>query len=194
MKKNGDGNIFGGKNPFGLYVPLTTDEQEVLSRLAEEGVVLIVHGWARLEKPRFVFGDLRVAVGPFRLSFNSPEAPTPLHYFDLELQRANGQTIVRERMALPPGTQVCRGVEFDLQWDIAIDHMDPEFVRSVKPGAFGLTSLRQDRDTRERTEQGNMKLDAIQQKVLHTIDEDAAKVRQMDAEKLAKAEAAENPK
>jgi hypothetical protein len=181
-----DKNLFGGKNPHGLYVPMTETEQEVLCRLAEEGVVLIIHGWAKLENPPFAFGDLRVAVGPFTLSFNQPAAPTTLHYLDLELQRANGQRIVRERMLLPPNTQVCNGVVLTLQWDIAIDHMDPDFVRSVKPQALGLTSLRQDKDTKERTEQGNMKLNPIQKKVLHTIDEDAAQVRQKDAEDLAK--------
>ena len=180
-----DKNMFGGKNPHGLYVPLTEDEQEVLERLAGEGLVLIVHGWARLDKPRFAFGDMRAAIGPFRLSFTYPAAPVTLHFLDLELQRTNGQTVVRERLAIPP-TQVCAGVELDLQWDIAIDHMDPEFVRSVKPGAFGLTSFRQDKDTGERTETGNMHLNTLKKQTLHDLDERAAKIRQMDAEKLAK--------
>ena len=181
-----DRNMFGGKNPHGLYVPLTEDEQEVLERLAGEGLVLIVHGWARLEKPRFAFGDMRAAIGPFRLSFTYPAAPVTLHFLDLELQRTNGQTVVRECLAIPP-TQVCAGVELDLQWDIALDHMDPEFVRGVKPGAFGLTSFRQDKDTKERTETGNMRLDTNQKRTLHEIDESAAKIRQADAAKLAKA-------
>lgn len=179
-------NMFGGKNPHGLYVPMTEDEQEVLERLAGEGLVLIIHGWARLDKPRFSFGDLRAAIGPFTLDFTYPPAPVTLHYLDLELQRTNGQTIVRERLPVEPPVQVCAGVSIELQWDIAIDHMDPEFVRSVKPGAIGLTSFRQDKDTGERTEIGNMHLDATQRKTLHEIEADAAKIRQMDADKLAK--------
>ncbi len=181
-----DRNMFGGKNPHGLYVPLTEDEQEVLERLSGEGLVLVIHGWdIRLEHPRFSFGDLRAAIGPFRITFNYPATPVTLHYLDLELQRTNGQKIVRERLPVEPSMQVCAGVSLDLQWDIAIDHMDPEFVRSVKPGALGLTSFRQDKDTKERTEQGNMHLNANQQKALHEIEADAAKIRQMDANKLA---------
>lgn len=182
-----DKNMFGGKNPHGLYVPMTEVEQEVLDRLASEGLVLLIHGWGiRLEKPTFAFGDFRVAVGPFRIDFNAPVVPMDLNFLDLELQRTNGQTVVREKLPLEPKVQVCAGVSIELKWDIAIDHMDPEFVRSVKPGAFGLTSLRQDKDTGERTEQGNMRLNPIQQKTLHDIDANAAKIRQMDADKLAK--------
>jgi len=177
-----DKNLFGGGNPHGTYVPLSGDEQEVLSRLAEEDLVLLVHGWGvRLEKPRFTFGDLRVAVGPFNLLFHAPAAPTKVESFDLELQRSNGQTICRETLPLPPGgVEVCTGVELTLQWDIAIDHMDPAFVREVKPGAFGLTSLRQDRDTKERTVQGNMRLNPLQKKVLHALEEGNALVRMTD--------------
>lgn len=179
MSKDNGKNMFGGGNPHGMYVPLTADEQEVLARLAEDDLVLLVHGWGvRLEKPRFIFGDLRVAVGPFSLLFHAPAFPTKVESFDLELQRSNGQTICRETLPLPPGgVEVCDGVELTLQWDIAIDHMDPAFVREVKPGAFGLTSLRQDRDTKERTVQGNMKLDPVQQRVLNAIEEGNALVK-----------------
>ena len=181
MGKSNGKNLFGGGNPNALYVPLSGDEQEVLSRLAEEDLVLIVHGWTRMEKPRFTFGDLRVAIGPFKLAFQSPALPVKVEAFDLELQRANGRRIVRETLMLPPGgVEVCVGVELTLQWDIAIDHMDPDFVREVKPGAFGLTSLRQDKDTRERTEQGNMKLNPLQQKVLHALETSAEQVRETD--------------
>ena len=182
-----DTNPFGGKNPMGLYVPMSEDEQEVLARLASESLVLIVHGWCQIENPRFIFGDLRVQVGPFRLDFLQPAAPTPVYFFDLELQRWNGQSVFKQRMPLPHPVQVCNGVFLDLIWDIAIDHMDPQFVKDIKTGAIGLTSRRIDKDTRERTFQGNMDLDADHKKLLGYVETGAAEVRADDAAQAMKA-------
>lgn len=183
-----DHNPFGGKNPHGLYVPMSEDEQEVIQRLIEtKDLILVIHGWAVLENPNIIFGDLRVGV-KFRLNFNGPEKPTPLPYLDLELRRANGQTIFREKKNIFPSPTVCAGVFLDFQWDIAIDHMSPAFVKSIKPGAIGLTSRRIDRDTGERSETGTMHLDTDKKKLLKIVDQAAADIRKEDAEDLSKIE------
>jgi len=165
---------------------MSEDEQEVLSRLVEaDDLELIIHGWAKLESPNIKFGDLRVTI-QFRLAFNHPPVPTPVHYFDLELRTRAGKTLVKKRMTLEPHLEVCRGMVVDLAWDIAIDHMDPAFVKAIKPGAVGLTSRRIDRDTKERTEQGNMQLDSEKKVLLHVVEEGAKRIRKDDAAKVAK--------
>ncbi|MEI6297958.1 MAG: hypothetical protein WCO84_10090, partial [bacterium] len=156
-------NLFGGLNPHGAYVPLTEDEQEVLQRIADsKDVELVVHGWAVLPQPKITFGDLRVGI-KFRVNFG-PGRPTPIHFFDLELRFSSGETIYRQKLAVDVGGKPVIvgqgvGIDFlDLAWDIAIDHMDPSFVKRMKPGAIGLTSRKLDKDTKERTAYGNMKL------------------------------------
>ena len=183
-----DENPFGGKNPHGLYVPMSEDEQEVIQRLVEtKDLVLVIHGWAILENPNLLAGDLRVGI-QFQIEFNRPSAPVPLHFLDLELKRANGQSIFRQKMPINPPVQVMAGVILTFQWDIAIDHMDPAFVKSIKPGAIGLTSRRIDKDTGERSETGTMHLDTEKKRLLRLVDNEAEKVRDEEAEKLAEAE------
>ncbi|MFA6235359.1 MAG: hypothetical protein WC824_14380 [Bacteroidota bacterium] len=182
-------NIFGGGNPHGVYVPLTEDEQEVLQRIVDsKDVELVIHDWAVLSQPNITFGDLRVCV-KFRLNFG-PGRPTPVRYFDLELRFASGEPIFRQKLPVEINGQPVMvghgvGVDFlDLAWDIAIDHMDPAFVKRVKPGAFGLTSRRLDRDTKERTFSGNMKLTNTQSNWLEVIDKGAEEIRAEDAKRI----------
>lgn len=183
-----DQNPFGGKNPHGLYVPMSEDEQEVLQRLIEtKDLILVIHGWAILENPNILAGDLRIGI-KFRLDFNRPTFPVPLHFLDLELKRANGQSIFRQKLPINPPVEIMAGVFLDFQWDIAIDHMDPAFVKSIKPGAHGLTSRRIDKDTGERSETGTMHLDTEKKRLLRIVDGEAEKAREDEAEKLAKAE------
>jgi hypothetical protein len=181
-----DHNMFGGKNPHGLYVPMSEDEQEVIHRLIEDkNIELIIHGWTTLDAPTIKVGDLRVSI-LFRMTFNG--ALIPLPYLDLELRTKSGVTIFKQRMLVEQGPQpvmVGNGVFIDFAWDIAIDHMNPDFVKSIKPGALGLTSRRLDKDTKERTFKGNMKLTEKEQNFLQTIDEGSIKVKQDDAEKVA---------
>ena len=82
---------------------------------------------------------------------------------------------------------VGEGVFLDLAWDIAIDHMKPEFVKRIKPGALGLTSRRLDKDTGERTFKGNMQLSHNQQNWLKAIDDGARDIREADAKKIIEA-------
>jgi hypothetical protein len=176
-------NPFGGKNPLGLYVPMSEDEQEVVARLVEaDDLELIIHGWTKLEKPTVQFGDLRICV-VFRMDFSGTLAP--LYYLDLELRTRTGLSLFRQRMPLQQNGQpimIGQGIFLDLAWDIAIDHMDPQVVKMIKPRALGLTSRRLDKDTKERTERGNMRLTEEQQTLLKVIDEGAAKIRAGDAQ------------
>ena len=178
-------NPFGGKNPVGLYVPMSDDEQEVIERLVDsEDIELIIHGWATLDKPVIRHGDLRICV-LFRLDFHG--AMTPLHYLDLELKQRNGLSLYRQKMPTEMNGQpvmVGQGVFIDFAWDIALDHMKPEVVKAIKPGAIGLTSRRIDKATGERTAQGNMNLTGRQQNFLRLIEEGASKIREEDAKRV----------
>jgi len=77
-------------------------------------------------------------------------------------------------------------------WDIALSHMSPHIVRMFKPGARGLTSRLQDRDTGEMTVTGNMTVNSEDRKILQKLKEGEALVKQLDAEKRAKAVALKN--
>ena len=128
----------------------------------------------------------------FRLDFPEGMAPTPMPSLDLELQRHNGETVFREKKALaPPGAQAplaIGGSFFELQWDIAIHSMDPAFVKAIKPGAMGLTSRRIDRDSGERTAEGNMQLSSVQKAALAHVEAGAARIREQDAVATASAD------
>ena len=197
---NDSKNPFGGGNPNGLYVPLSEDEQEVLLRLVEtRDLVLTIHAGVQkragepslfflgnIESPQCIVGDLRVAV-PIHLRFNSPAAPVPLLFLDLELRTQAGYLLFKKREPIVPPPQVSAGVEMEFQWDIALHHMDPALVRALKPGAMGLTSRRQNRDSQEFTPEGNMKLDLPQKRLLRLLEGGEAKNRKSDFQKVVKA-------
>jgi len=189
-KKIDGTNIFGGKNSRGLYVPMSEDEQEVIHRLVEaEDIQLIIHGWGTLDRPRFLIGDHRIGV-QFRLTFNKPTAPMSVFFFDLELKTRTGISLCKERLpSMYNGkpVEVMAGLFLDMQWDIALHSMDPRLVKLLKPGATGLTSRRQDKDTGMMTAQGNMKLNAKQKKVLHELEMAQAKGRAEDLAQVVNA-------
>jgi hypothetical protein len=172
-------NVFGG-NPKSLYTPMSEDEQEVLSRLVEaQDLRVIVKDWGYVSQPRVVFGDLRLGIA-FRLSFDRPEVPMPVHFFDLELRTGAGLLLFAERqscMYAGKPLQVAAGVYMDMVWDIAIMAMDPKVVKAIKPGAVGLTSRWIDRDTKELTLRGNTKMDTNKQRLLRTIRHGEATAR-----------------
>jgi len=188
--KHGGQNAFGGNNRRGLYVPMSDDEQEVIHRLVEaEDIVLIIHGWGTLDRPRFLIGDHRIGV-QFKLTFNRPAVPMPVYFFDLELKTRTGISLVKERLpAIYNGkpAQVCAGMFLDMQWDIAMHSMDPRLVKLLKPGHIGLTSRRQDKDTGEMTSQGNMKLTTKQKRTLHELEQAQAANRAEDVRQVVKA-------
>lgn len=179
-------NRFGGGNANALYVPMTDYEQEVLMRLVESQSLRIrAHGWGLPDVVPFkvAYGDKRVSV-LFRLSFTAPENPVRVSSLDLELRTDTGITLFRkpyptignDGQALLIGA----GVDLDLAWDIAIDHMDPNLVKMLKPGALGLTTRRLDKETGNRTLTGNMRLSERDRESLLDLDKAEAFVRNLD--------------
>lgn len=186
-----DTNIFGGKQKHGLYVPLSPDELESIHRLIEmRDVQLIIHGWGIIDCPRMQVGEHIVTV-PFRLTFKAPVNPMPVYFFDLELKTMHtGITLFRKRMPCTYDNKpiiVQAGQYLDLAWDISIKSIDPRIVKLIKPGAFGLTSRRQDKDTGEVTDMGNMKLTPDQRLALMALKNGEQFVQQMDTVAAVKA-------
>lgn len=167
-----DVNPFGGKNPHGLYTPMSEIEQECLMHLVQAGDLRVhVLEWGVVNQPRAVFGDGRLQVA-FRLSFNRPETPQPVYYFDLELRTASGILLYKERQSVMydgKPVSVAAGVYFDMVWDIGIRSIDPQVVKAILPYVQGLTSRLQDKDTGELTLMGNMRLNSYQQRLLKGI-------------------------
>lgn len=197
-----DKNIFGGANPNGMYVPLTETEQEVLDRLTQaQDMEIEIHGWGIVHNPWVSFGDHRIGL-TWELVFNKPEIPKPVYFFDLELRVASSCIfLMRKRYSVttPDGkpTLIGAGLKSTFQWDIAIDHMSPELVKAINPGALGMTSRRLDRDTGLRTIRGNMQLSDSQSMVAMDLDIGASKIRDADDATVAKAVnagSAKNPK
>jgi hypothetical protein len=176
-----NGNPFGGKNPRGLYTPMSETEQEFVSRLAEKGDLQVkIHGWGIVPNPTVTFGDLRVVI-PMTLRFDRPEVPIAVHYFDLELLTGSRVSLFREKQATEYGGQpimVGAGTEIQMVWDIAVKVMDPNLVKAYIPGAVGLTSRLIDKDTGDVTIKGNMALDTGKERLLNLIrqGEEAARV------------------
>ncbi len=175
-------NAFGGGNQNSLYTPMSDVEQEVIDRLvASDDLELEIVDWGYIkELSNVTFGDLRVSI-PFRLSFNKPEFPQPVHFFDLRLKTRTGLVLYQERMPTMYGgkpIQISAGVVLDLVWDIAIQQMDPKLVKAFKPHAFGLTSANFDKDTGSATLLGNRKLDSNKKRLLRDMRSGEAFVRE----------------
>lgn len=181
-----DKNIFGGGNARSLYVPMSETEQEAVSRLIAAGDLrVVIVGWGYVDNLRITFGDARVSI-PFRMNFSKPEFPQPVHYFDLELRTGSGRLIYSERQtALYAGNpiQVCAGMFLDMVWDIAIRSIDPQLVKDVLPGATGLTSRLQDKDTGQVTLHGNMKLNSTEKAAMALLRMGEANVRRQTAQR-----------
>lgn len=184
-----DKNIFGGGNASNLYTPMSELEQEVIARLVASGdLQVLIVGWGYVSKPRITFGDLRLSLA-FRLQFDRPELPVDLWYLDMELRTGSGRLLYKERQPTTYGgkpIQAGAGIFFDLIWDIAVKSIDPALVRDVLPGAIGLTSRLQDKDTRDFTLTGNMKLNTTAKQALVNLRKGEATVRAMTADRLKK--------
>lgn len=168
----GDQNVFGGGNPNSLYVPMSETEQEVVARLIEARDLRVhVVGWGVVHQPRAAAGDARLKL-EFRLNFDRPEAPMPVHHFDLELRTGAGALLFADRLKVEydgKPVQVAAGVFFDLVWDIMIRSIDPKLVKALLPRATGLTSRLLDKDTGLETLTGNMKLDSDKVRLLRFL-------------------------
>jgi hypothetical protein len=150
-------NEFGGRKGSS-YTPMSEDEQEVISRLVEsKDLKIIIKGWGEVSNPVVRFGDLRVSLA-FRVNFSGSQIPVPVYFFDMELRTGSGMLVFKERQPTVydgKPVNIAGGMYLDMVWDIAISSMDPKFVKSIKPGAVGLTSRWLDRDTGARTLVGN---------------------------------------
>lgn len=186
-------NPFGGKNPHGMYVPMTDTELEVLARLADAGEFsVVIKNWGHIKNfqrgryteqwhlnpvPLVVFGDKRISFY-FRMSLNAPVLPQPNWYFDMEVW-ALGHKLFEQRMPTEHAgkpIQVAAGIDLDLALDVAIDKIDPAIVKEVKPKAIGLT-----------TRHGNMQLDREHQRLLAKVQAGEKSIREMSAADAAEA-------
>jgi hypothetical protein len=197
-------NPFGGKNPHGMYVPMTDEEIEVLHRIAEAGEFRVVikgegqkgesiewgyvtgfkigayPGPGRYQgEPIVTIGDKRLTFF-LRMNFNAPALPQPNWFFDMEVH-AMGKRFFAQRFPTANGgnpIQVCAGMFHDFALDVAIDQIDPAIVKAVKPKAIGLT-----------TRHGNMHLNVAQQRLLAKTQAGEQAIRQITAEEARKATA-----
>jgi hypothetical protein len=186
----GDKNTFGGGNARSLYVPMSEVEQEVIARLVESGDLHVhIVGWGVVHSPVVTFGDLRLSI-PIQITFNRPEIPILVDEFTLELRTGAGLLLFREKQSAEYGGQplaIGRGTVLTMVWDIAIQSIDPKLVKLIKPGATGLTSRLQDKDTGQMTLVGNMKLNRKQRRELEMVRRGEAKAREHTKAKVAKA-------
>jgi len=180
-----DGNMLGGKNPHGLYVPMSEDEQEVVARLIEsDDLEVNIVGWGIAKHTKFVVGDHRIGI-VFQMDIDNEAlvAPVPVYFLDLQLRTRTGLVLFAERLPTADNgvaPQVCHGMGLIFAWDIAIHSMDPQLVKMFKPGAIGLTSRRIDTATGERTERGNLILTPEQEILLHHLTEGEKAVKKED--------------
>ena len=185
-------NRWGGGNRFAEYTPLSEVEQEAVSRLVESNnLVINILGWGKVENPRVTFGDLRVGL-KWRMDFVRPEAPTPIHFLDLELRTRQGTLLFKERQSTMYGGNpiaVCAGVYLDMAWDIALTALDPKIVKMIMPHSFGLTSRFQDRDTGLLTLNGNNTFSAEEAIALKRLRRQEAANREDTRRRVREAEA-----
>jgi hypothetical protein len=185
-------NPFGGKNPHGMYVPLTDDELEVIERIAQAGEFkVVIKGWGHVTgfvpgrydpatyqgQPIVSFGDKNIHFY-FRLNYSAPALPQPNWFFDMEVW-ALGHVLFRQRMPTEHGgkpIQIVAGVFHDLALDVGLDKIDPGIVKEIKPRAIGLT-----------TRHGNMHLDLHHQRLLAQTRAGERSVREMSAADAKKA-------
>jgi hypothetical protein len=181
-----DKNLFGGGNVNSLYVPMSDVEQEAIQRLIEaEDLRVHVIEWGIVNRPRVTLGDARLAVA-FQLSFDRPEVPMPVPFFDLELRTGSGVLLFKDRQTTQYAGKpisIAAGMVLSMVWDIAIQNIDPKLVKSLVPHAKGLTSRLQDKDTGDMTVEGNMKLDGHAKKVLRALRQAERRVRALDGKK-----------
>ena len=187
-----DTNPFGDKNKHGMYVPMSDDELETLTRLAEsKSFKLVIKDWGFITGftlDRFVAetwkGDPLVAFGDkiihfyWVMNFSAPEVPQPNWYFDVEVW-ALDRLMFKHRLPTEVNgkpVQIAKGQMMAMALDIAIDKINPELIRAVKPQVHGLT-----------TRHGNMRLDTKTQKILADTQQGERLVRNLTVQDAVKA-------
>ena len=185
-----DKNSFGGGNINSNYTPLTDIEQECILKLIEsEKLVVEIVEWGYVRAPKAKFGDLRLAL-EWQMTFNKPETPMPVYYFDLILKTVGGTVLAKQRQKTVYGGRplmISTGYSLHLIWDIAITTIDPKIVKEIMPLARGLTSRWTDRDTKGVTLFGNTKMGSTLQNKLFQLrkgEEDNRRDSQEQIEKV----------
>lgn len=185
-----DTNIFGGKNARSIYAPMSETEQELISRLvAARELNVIIHGWGHMIGPPCVFGDSILSV-LVTMTLDAPEVPIPVSFLDLELRTQSGVFLFKDRQPTIYNNSpmmMGAGMEFQFSWDIAIRRIDPQTLKSLMPGAVGLTSRFTDKDTGDLTLTGNQKMTAQQKNVIRIMKAGEDKIRKASAAEVTKA-------
>lgn len=180
-------NTFGGKNHQSEYIPLTEVEQEFLHRLVDSGSLVVdIIGWGVVQNPKVMVGDSQIIV-PMDITFDRPETPIPVDYFDLELKTNSGFVLYKERQSTRYGNQplmVSAGYGISMIWHVGITCINPDVIRMIMPGVVGLTSRVFDKDTGNITLTGNMKLDSRQKALARIVRKGEAKARAVRRSKL----------
>jgi len=183
-------NALGGANKHALYVPMSDIEQEVLARLAEAGELLcVLHGFMSIPNPPVTYGDKNLHVH-LKASFAHLDKPQEVSFFDMELKTQSGICLFRQTMPTTYDNKpIMVGPEVTLEmiWDIAINNINPELVKQIKPGAIGLTSRLQDRDTGDFTLYGNMNLNSHQKSLAQKVAKGEAKAKSDTKQRLLRA-------
>lgn len=154
------------------YTPLTNDEQDVLSRLIDEGRELYVEVRAldcsgedkRIvsegfhPEPEITWGDKRIQV-QFPLEFTRPSVLTPIHALHLQLKMRDESVLVDDIQPArgPNGNaiRIMEGTTLDLIWDVMIDRIPDRFQKRIRPGLTGKTIMRTSSDGVERLDEGD---------------------------------------
>ena len=113
-----------------------------------------------------------------------------VHFFDMELRTGTGLLLSKRRMSVEYDGKpilVAAGMFFDMVWDIQIQNIDPAIVKALVPNAHGLTSRLQDRDTKEITMHGNMKLNTKAKGRVHLVRRGEAVSRDDTTQRAVKA-------
>jgi hypothetical protein len=164
-----------------MYVPMSEIEQEFVSRLVDQGDLrVLVHGWGEIPRPVVTHGDGQVVI-PMTLTFDRPEVPIPVSFFDLELATHSGITLFREQQSTLYGNHplmVGAGTVLEMVWHIGVKNIDPMLIKALMPGTVGLTSRLIDRDTGDVTVTGNMSLNTERRRLLEELRRNEAAVLQ----------------
>lgn len=172
-------NPFGGGRSDSLYTPLSDLEREFLSRARESGALSVhLHGWGFVESCPFSFGEYRLQI-PISITFSAPDVPMPVESFDVEV-RVWGNTLHRKTYDVRYGglpLMIGTGYHLDMVLDLGLQDIDPTLVKTYVPGALGLTSRFQDKDTGDFTLVGNQKFSDEDKRLLAFVRKMEGRVR-----------------
>jgi hypothetical protein len=178
MKK--DKNIFGGGNANAVYTPMSETEQEFLSRLRDsQELILEVKGFGEMPVTNFIIGDHRLGI-EFTITFQTKDNGIQVvPFLDLVLRTRSKVVLYTDRQAFNDingnPMMVSTGLSVPMQWDIGINKIDPEVIKTVMPHV-GLTTRR-----------GNEKFTEEQHLTYRALRKGEAKAKQSTVEMVEQA-------